>query len=312
MKHYEIVELKVEKDEIFEFPDTRMYHESKVLIVLEGKIQQNNTESTIETGSYIVLEGTEKGQNVCALEKSKVLMIASKANGVAKVQKLEQVTYLSKHTHFGRIIAKSINTGVTIEAKHIEALFDALKERDPFEGDLFSHYSDLFFSIFSELSLDPLKLSKIYCARLGAMWILNSENPERSLDEAVRFIEKAYNELFLPSVEINLIRNSVYWTLLNNKEQKTVQYIADKLFTNRTYLSERFKQLTGITLSKYILRVKMYGAMLLLIDSSLCFSDVLDILGYKDDNHFIRVFKKFTGLTPNEFSKQFTRMNTGK
>ncbi|WP_372629636.1 helix-turn-helix domain-containing protein [Cohnella sp.] len=67
------------------------------------------------------------------------------------------------------------------------------------------------------------------------------------------------------------------------------------------YLSQLFKRETGLTVSEYIQRVKVEeaGKLLLFTDDTLL--AIGSRLNFHDQSHFIKVFKKHTGLTPRQF-----------
>jgi two-component system response regulator YesN len=70
---------------------------------------------------------------------------------------------------------------------------------------------------------------------------------------------------------------------------------------NPTYISNFFKKKTGITLSDYIIGIKMEKAKQLLSNSLLKINKVAEEVGYDDQRYFCLVFKKFCGLTPTKF-----------
>jgi two-component system, response regulator YesN len=81
----------------------------------------------------------------------------------------------------------------------------------------------------------------------------------------------------------------------------SLRAIAEKLFMNKTYISEAFKQKSGVSLVEYLTIVKMERAKRLLLDANLKTYEVGDKLGYKDVEYFSKLFKKYTGLPPTEF-----------
>ena len=85
----------------------------------------------------------------------------------------------------------------------------------------------------------------------------------------------------------------------------SLKSIAEKLFMNKTYVSEAFKQKTGIPLVEYLTRVKMEKAKKLLIDGNLKTYEIGDKLGYKDIEYFSKIFKKYTGVPPMEFRQNY-------
>lgn len=58
---------------------------------------------------------------------------------------------------------------------------------------------------------------------------------------------------------------------------------------------------TGSNLSDYVLRLKMERAAEMLADHSLKNFEIALKLGYQNPNYFIRVFKKYYSVTPQEY-----------
>ena len=98
-------------------------------------------------------------------------------------------------------------------------------------------------------------------------------------------------------VAIDYIRSHI-------QENLTVESIADSLSLNSSYLSKLFKQEMGITLSRYIRDQKINVAcnMLRHLDESSL--TIANYLGFSSQSHFIQVFKKSTGMTPEEYRRK--------
>ncbi|MBQ6235829.1 MAG: helix-turn-helix domain-containing protein [Clostridia bacterium] len=84
-------------------------------------------------------------------------------------------------------------------------------------------------------------------------------------------------------------------------EPVSVDAMAEELYLSRPYLSTKFKQETGLTLTDYILREKTEEAKRLLRWSDKSASAIAAYLGFSSHGHFIKVFKKYAGLTPQEY-----------
>lgn len=84
-------------------------------------------------------------------------------------------------------------------------------------------------------------------------------------------------------------------------EPISVDAMAEELFLSRPYLSSKFRQETGQTLTDYILNEKTEEAKRLLRWSDKSASAIASYLGFSSHGHFIKVFKKYTGLTPQEY-----------
>ena len=98
-------------------------------------------------------------------------------------------------------------------------------------------------------------------------------------------------------VAIDYIRSHI-------QENLTVESIADSLSLNSSYLSKLFKQEMGITLSRYIRDQKINVAcnMLRHLDESSL--TIANYLGFSSQSHIIQVFKKSTGMTPEEYRRK--------
>ncbi|WP_141433045.1 response regulator [Bacillus sp. 03113] len=98
----------------------------------------------------------------------------------------------------------------------------------------------------------------------------------------------------------------------NYKEDIKLQGIADKFFLSREYICRKFKQEYQITITEYLTKVRMEKAQMLLQNSHYKIYEIADLTGYQNDKYFCKVFKRWTGLTPNEYRdsiKPLSRVN---
>lgn len=84
-------------------------------------------------------------------------------------------------------------------------------------------------------------------------------------------------------------------------EPISVEAMAERFFLSRPYLSAKFKQETGMTLTDFILHEKTEEAQRLLRYSDKTASAISAYLGFSSQGHFAKVFKKYAGCTPNEY-----------
>ena len=87
-------------------------------------------------------------------------------------------------------------------------------------------------------------------------------------------------------------------------EPISVDAMAEQLYLSRPYLSSKFKQETGETLTDFILREKTEEAKRLLRYSDKPAAAIASYLGFSSHGHFIKVFKKYAGLTPQDYREQ--------
>ncbi|ACS99626.1 response regulator [Paenibacillus sp. JDR-2] len=77
--------------------------------------------------------------------------------------------------------------------------------------------------------------------------------------------------------------------------------IADHVHLHPVYLSKIYKAETGEPLTEYVYRLRMEKAAFLLRTTPSKVFEISEIVGYNNTAYFIRVFKKFFDVTPQEY-----------
>ncbi len=83
--------------------------------------------------------------------------------------------------------------------------------------------------------------------------------------------------------------------------QMRIESILDFLNVDRTTLSTRFKNETGISMLEYITNLRIGGAKRLLRTTSEHVLEVAKMCGFNDPSYFTRTFHKKTGFSPNDY-----------
>lgn len=129
---------------------------------------------------------------------------------------------------------------------------------------------------------------------------------EMVLDYCLRFYERQ----FITRQPANHDILTRFETLLNdyftgdNARQNglpTVKYCAGELCLSPNYFGDLIKQETGRTASEYIQQKIIEQAKERLLMPATSVSEVSYGLGFQYPQHFSRVFKRATGMTPNEY-----------
>jgi two-component system response regulator YesN len=90
--------------------------------------------------------------------------------------------------------------------------------------------------------------------------------------------------------------------ILNHLEADiSLQIIAEHVYLHPVYLSKIYKSETGENLSDYLLRLRMEKADHLLSDNQYKIHEIAKQLGYHNTSHFIKIFKKYYQMTPQEY-----------
>jgi AraC-like DNA-binding protein len=99
-------------------------------------------------------------------------------------------------------------------------------------------------------------------------------------------------------VEIWKARNFIH---AHSDDELSLTQVAKAAKISPNYLSERFRQVTGVSFVKYVARTRYENARALLHDFDLRISEIAFAAGFQSLSQFNRVFKKFSGKSPTEY-----------
>lgn len=138
---------------------------------------------------------------------------------------------------------------------------------------------------------------------------LITTNIELILDYCLRFYERQ----FVTRQDLNLGAIAKFEKLVDEyiasgktetEDLPTVKYFADKVFLSPNYFGDMVKAETGKTAQEYI-AVRLFSyAKRQLASPELSVKEVAASLGFLYPQHFVRFFKKHSGMTPSEYRRQ--------
>ncbi len=120
-------------------------------------------------------------------------------------------------------------------------------------------------------------------------------------DEYCKLVQQVSTNDFSP-----MIKRAADYILLNLGHPIVLDKIAESIGTNPSYLSRKFKQEAGLTITEYINTHRIKEAKQYLSSGQPSITDIAMMVGFNDLNYFIRVFKKVTGKTPSQFRRKTT------
>lgn len=86
-------------------------------------------------------------------------------------------------------------------------------------------------------------------------------------------------------------------------EHLSVEQLADELQVSASYLSRRFKAVTGMTFLDALNRHRILLAVESMKNGVHSFAELSDRYGFSDYKHFSSVFKRYLGVTPSEYRR---------
>lgn len=149
---------------------------------------------------------------------------------------------------------------------------------------------------------DALKLSDSYiqkCERLSSF-----EQITNLQYHMVMQYTQAVEELRYNRNQSELVKNVASYVRHHLSDAIKTEDVAEALFISRSHLSTRFKNETGMNLTKYIHYIKISEAKHLLAHTDKNLLIISNYLGYSSQSHFSRMFKKMVGMSPVEYREK--------
>ncbi len=85
----------------------------------------------------------------------------------------------------------------------------------------------------------------------------------------------------------------------------TVENVCRDFRISHSYLCRIFRRETGKSLIQHIIDIRLSEACRLLVSEKLSIKEIAYSVGFNDDVHFIKSFKKHMGMTPTEYRKSY-------
>jgi len=191
----------------------------------------------------------------------------------------------------GTPLAKSISDYSFFSYRSNEALHVSERERQIVLDCFMKIQYELRQSVdkhSKKLIASNIELFLNYCDRFYDRQFITRENVNQGILE--KFEEKL-NDFFLSDKPHRLGLPSV-------------AYFADALHLSANYFGDLIKKDTGKTAKEYIQFKIIDLAKNMIFSKDKTISEIAGELGFKYPQHFTRMFKSETGLTPNEFRNQ--------
>lgn len=135
------------------------------------------------------------------------------------------------------------------------------------------------------------------------------------LNNIERITNLQYRMILEFTEQVEKIRHAAYDSVLaiqvanyikhHISESITAEAIAKHLYLSRPYLSAKFKEETGQSLTEFILKEKTEEAKRLLCYSEKSLLNIGNYLGFSSQSHFSRIFKKYSGYSPSEYRDKY-------
>ena len=175
-------------------------------------------------------------------------------------------------------------------------------------------YSDTYYFILSNILDTILKscvsLRTLYKAAGGMVELSRKlyslKNPTEIYDflsGMVNLVVKVNMSSRMSGVESSFLRIKAFVETNYTKYDLSLENVANELCYSVSYISAILKR-NGTSFTKYLTGIRMEKAKVLLADKDAKIINVASEVGYQDPYYFSHCFKKYYGVSPDEFRKK--------
>ncbi len=178
------------------------------------------------------------------------------------------------------------DNGINFEDVVFEIRIDDDKMRELFSNVVHEYKSD-----------DPYRYAGIRSSVLSLVLYMARNHAVKEIKGKGRASGKVLENM---RIAIGYIKN--HYT-----ENITIDRVCKEVGLSKYHFVREFKKIIGVTPVNYInsLRIEKAKKMLLLGDHKI--SEIQDMCGFENASYFTALFRRVTGITPSEFSKNKTR-----
>ena len=178
--------------------------------------------------------------------------------------------------------------------------------------------TERFKSRIMQVNLQAVRRAP-YDASMGAKTYHMSESDRlHSTDDLVgrltRLITR-YAGLVFEQADVkrkDILYDAINYMKQHLGERVTLEDTARQVGFSPNYFSKVFKDEMGCTFSYYLSKLRIDRSKALLLVSKLSIREICDAVGYEEQSYFIKVFTRFTGVTPGKFRKRGGRLDSSK
>ncbi len=169
-------------------------------------------------------------------------------------------------------------------------------------GDIIYHEEDrnitwnLHKIILKEFKKEKVYYHEIICNAVSTLLSifvrnLSEKNTVMHLNTPI-----AYNKI---DQVIHHIKHSIY-----DNELTKISYMAQKFQMSQSSISSSFKKATGESIHQYVTKYKMELVEYRLQHTEFTIAEIADQLGYTDESHLTKTFKKYFEISPKQYREK--------
>lgn len=128
-------------------------------------------------------------------------------------------------------------------------------------------------------------------------------------EKMLQIIELAFEQLKVSEVKkySKVVRESIEYMEAHYDRNISLEEICTKIAISKNYFCYLFKRETGMNLWNYLTIIRLEQGKQLLEQTDLKSYEIALQVGYDNPSYFSKLFKKYEGMTPNEYRKKISK-----
>lgn len=233
----------------------------------------------------------------------------SRVISVIEYENRELPYHLPAVTAWERLLSENQREGFLVQ---VEAWLNDLSGKNELNLEILK----LFRMDMLQLMYAVLKHTEVQAYRLFV-----NDTGDRLYEKAVRSVKDMMEYVrYLTETTIHYLNfakepESVIDQLLDFLDKNYIREItrndlAEIVYLNPDYISRLFKKEMGVSISTYLLKKRVDTAKELLENTAMPINVISTYVGYSNFSYFTKVFREYTGMSPNEYRKMCRNRRT--
>lgn len=97
------------------------------------------------------------------------------------------------------------------------------------------------------------------------------------------------------------IRSALRYMAENYDQPLSLSQMADTVGLSKSYFSTLFHEIVGVSFREHLCRIRVEESKRLLLSSEYSLTDIAAAMGFTDQSHYCKTFKRIVGVTPGQF-----------
>lgn len=120
------------------------------------------------------------------------------------------------------------------------------------------------------------------------------------------FMQETSEERFA-FAKLRLMREVQDYISIHYRDRIRIEELSRLVDRAPNYVTQSFKEVTGMTPITYLHHIRVHSARDLILNTRMTIGEIAEYLGYSDQAHFNRAFKKIMGYPPSAVQREVQR-----